>query len=122
MVYAMRLLDRLEHAAAIGGRMGSQIEINVLQALACHGQGHDTPALAALKHALELAEPEGYMRIFVDEGPPMASLLSAAVTQGIMPDYIEKLLAAFPAASAAAPTPGKLTGPPHRRFSSWASP
>jgi LuxR family transcriptional regulator, maltose regulon positive regulatory protein len=52
------------------------------------------------------------MRIFVDEGPPMASLLSAAVTQGIMPDYIEKLLAAFPAASAAAPTPGKADRPP----------
>ena len=37
-------------------------------------------ALAALEEALTLAEPEGYVRIFIDEGPPMASLLTAAAT------------------------------------------
>ena len=48
-----------------------------------------------LGDALALAEPEGFIRIFVDEGMPMAQLLSEAAAQGIMPDYVGKLLAAF---------------------------
>ena len=50
-----------------------------------------------LGDALSLAEPEGFIRIFVDEGRPMAQLLSEAATRGIMPDYTGKLLAAFKA-------------------------
>jgi LuxR family maltose regulon positive regulatory protein len=92
---AMRLLDRLQGAAEAGGRMGSVIEIGVLQALAEWAQGNLPAALIALSRALRLAEPEGYVRIFVDEGPAMARLLSAAA-QGMMPDYIGRLLAAFP--------------------------
>ncbi len=92
---AMKLLDRLLHAAQDGGRMGSVIEIGVLQALALQGQGNLAPALLALERALKLAEPEGYVRIFVDEGLPMAQLLSEAAAQGIMPDYTGKLLAVF---------------------------
>lgn len=76
--------------------MGSAIEIGVLQALTQHAKGSLVPALVALEHALRLAEPEGYVRIFVDEGPAMARLLSAAAAHGMMPDYIGKLLAAFP--------------------------
>ncbi len=72
---AMRLLDRLLQAAEEGGRMGSVIEILVLQALAHQAQGNITPALAPLERALTLAEPEGYVRIFVDEGKPMAELI-----------------------------------------------
>jgi LuxR family maltose regulon positive regulatory protein len=98
---ALRLLDRLEQAAEAGGRMGSLIEIGVLQALAHQAQGNLAPALVALERALRLAEPEGYVRIFVDEGPAMARLLSAAA-QGMMPDYIGKLLAAFATVEAAA--------------------
>jgi len=48
-----------------------------------------------LGEALALAEPGGFVRIFVDEGVPMAQLLSEAASRGIMPDYIGKLLAAF---------------------------
>ena len=73
---AMRLLDRLLNAAEKGSRMGTVIEILVLQALAHQAQGNLTPALAALERALTLAEPEGYVRIFVDEGKPMAELLT----------------------------------------------
>ena len=58
-----------------GGRTGSVIEILVLQALAHQMQGDVRAALAPLERALTLAEPEGYVRIFVDEGPPMAVLL-----------------------------------------------
>ena len=99
---ALRLLDRLQQAAEAGGRMGSVIEIGVLQALAHQAQGNLAPALVALERALRLAEPEGYVRIFVDEGLPMARLLSAAAAQGIMPDYVGKLLAAFAAVEAEA--------------------
>ena len=77
--------------------MGSVIEILLLQALAHHAQGDILLALAPLERALALAEPEGYVRIFVDEGLPMAHLLSAAAGQGMMPDYIGKLLAVFEA-------------------------
>jgi LuxR family maltose regulon positive regulatory protein len=93
---AMGLLERLLHAAEEGGRMGSVIEILVLQALAHEAQGDISPALVSLEHALTLAEPEGYVRIFVDEGPPMIHLLNEALNRGIAPDYVRQLLGAFP--------------------------
>ena len=89
-----RLLERLLQAAEEGGRTGSVIEILVLQALAHQAQGDIPAALACLERALTLAEPEGYVRIFVDEGPPMASLLRAAAKQGIARNYVRRLLAA----------------------------
>ena len=73
------------------------IEILVLQAIAYHAQGDLPAALLPLQHALALAEPEGYVRMFVDEGPPMAQLLLKAAVSGIMPDYTGKLLAAVEA-------------------------
>ncbi|MCX6050321.1 MAG: tetratricopeptide repeat protein [Chloroflexi bacterium] len=96
---AMKLLARLLPAAEAGGRTGSVLEILVLQALAHEAQGNLPFALAPLKRALTLAEPEGYVRLFVDEGLPMARLLAAAA-QGMLADrirsgYIKKLLAAF---------------------------
>ncbi len=72
---AMQLLERLLQAAEEGKRMGSVIEILVLQALAFQAQGNITTALVPLERALTLAEPEGFVRIFVDEGKPMAELL-----------------------------------------------
>ncbi len=94
---AQGLLERLLQAAEEGGRKGSVIEILVLQALAHEVQGNFAPALVSLERALTLAEPEGYVRIFVDEGLPMARLLSEATAHGVMPDYIGKLLAVFEA-------------------------
>jgi LuxR family maltose regulon positive regulatory protein len=91
------LLERLLKAAEEGGRTGSAIEILVLQALAYHVQGDLPAALKPLQLALTLAEPEGYVRMFVDEGPPMAQLLLEVTSRGIMPDYTGKLLAAFEA-------------------------
>jgi len=92
----MGLLERLLQTAEEGGRTGSVIEILVLQALAHEAQGNVPPALVSLERALTLAEPEGYVRIFVDEGPPMAHLLYEAATRGVAPDYVQRLLAAFP--------------------------
>jgi LuxR family transcriptional regulator, maltose regulon positive regulatory protein len=95
---AMRLLTRLLKAAEEGKRIGSVIEILVLQALAYRAQGNITPALAALERALTLAEPEGYVRIFVGEGKRMAELLviikSADDTLRIK-EFTLKLLFAF---------------------------
>jgi LuxR family maltose regulon positive regulatory protein len=93
----MELLERLLKAAEEGGRMGSAIEILILQTLAYHAQGDLSAALLSLQHALALAEPEGYVRMFVDEGSPMDQLLREAASRGIMPDYTGKLLAAFEA-------------------------
>lgn len=52
--------------------------------------------MAKLEQALTLAKPGGYVRIFVDEGPPLAHLLYEAATRGIGPAYVQRLLAAFP--------------------------
>jgi LuxR family maltose regulon positive regulatory protein len=71
------------------------IEILLLQALAYEAQRNLPPALVSLERALTLAEPEGYIRIFVDVGQPMAHLLSSVSANGIMPHYARKLLAVF---------------------------
>jgi LuxR family maltose regulon positive regulatory protein len=89
-----RLLERLLLAAEEGGRTGHVIEILVLQALALQAPGHIPAALTCLERALTLAEPEGYVRVFVDEGPPIGSLLRAAEKQGTTRNYARRLLAA----------------------------
>ena len=92
---AMGLLKRLIQAAEVGGRIGSVIEILVLQALAHMAQADIRAALVPLEQALSLAEPEGYVRIFVDAGQPMATLLQAAAEQGVAPNYLRQLQMAF---------------------------
>jgi LuxR family maltose regulon positive regulatory protein len=94
---ALGLLERLLQAAQAGGRLGSALEILVLQALAHQMQGDRLAALGSLERALTLAEPEGYVRLFLDEGTPMAQLLRDAATRRIRPDYTGKLLAGFDA-------------------------
>ena len=97
---AVGLLERLLKAAEEGGRTGSVIEIRVLQGLAHEAQGDISAALMPLQQALTLAEPQGYVRVFVDEGAPMAELLTrmnASRESGTLrvKEYIHKLLAAF---------------------------
>lgn len=92
---AMGLLARLLQAAEAGGRTGSALEVLVLQALAHQQQGSLSAALLPLQRALTLAEPEGYVRIFVDEGPSMELLLQEAAKQRIAPHYVPQLLRAF---------------------------
>ena len=107
---ALSLLERLVTASDAGGRSGTLIEALALQALAYHGLDDRRRALTALERALTLAEPEGYVRSFVDRGAPMAMLLREAKNRGITTDYVAGLLAAFsPAAGresrAEAPAP-----------------
>jgi LuxR family transcriptional regulator, maltose regulon positive regulatory protein len=94
---ALGLLERLLRAAEVGERAGRVVEILVVQALAYQMQGDIAAALIPLERALTLAEPEGYVRMFMDEGPAMAQLLREVVARGIMPAYTGKLLAAFEA-------------------------
>jgi LuxR family transcriptional regulator, maltose regulon positive regulatory protein len=93
----MKFLERLLKAAEESGRMGSAIEIIILQALAYHMQGSLPAAFLPLQRALTLAEPQGYIRIFLDEDKSMLELLREASARKIMPDYTDKLLAAFQA-------------------------
>jgi LuxR family maltose regulon positive regulatory protein len=108
------LLERLLKAAEEGGRKGSLIEILVLQAMAYHAGGDLPAALLPLQHALALAEPEGYVRMFIDEGSSMMQLLREASARKIMPDYTDKLLASFEAEKRPVPAagPGKSEGKP----------
>jgi len=93
-----RLLPRLLEAAEAGGHTSRAIEVLVLQALAVQAQGDTNQAITTLEWALSLAEPGGFIRIFVDEGPSMARLLYEAAARGIAPDYARRLLTAFPVA------------------------
>ena len=101
---ALELLERLHHLAVGQGRTASVIEIRALQALARHASGDELAGLAALAEALTLATPEGYLRVFVDEGAPMATLLgrlltTPATTQAMAaqmpPAFLDRLLEAF---------------------------
>jgi LuxR family maltose regulon positive regulatory protein len=65
--------------------------------LVFNGQGKSVQAQSTLSRVLTLTEPEGYGRLFVDEGPQMARLLRLAAAEGINPDYIDQLLRAFAA-------------------------
>jgi LuxR family maltose regulon positive regulatory protein len=93
---ASRLLQRLLEATEAGGRLSRAIEILNLQALSAQAGDDTAKAMTSLERALSLAEPGGFIRIFVDEGPPMARLLYQALDRGIAPDYTRRLLAAFP--------------------------
>ena len=95
LLEAIGLLERLLIAAEMGGRTGSVIEILIVQALADQMQGEIAAALALLERAMMLAEPEGYVRMFLDEGEGMLQLLRKAVARGILPGYSGKLLSAF---------------------------
>ena len=105
---AVGLLDRLLAADEEAGRTGNAISVLALQALAHWQLENAELAVSTLDRLLVLAEPEGYVRVFVDESPPMQALLTtwlsspaqqrdARATDGEAA-YVRKLLAAFPAA------------------------
>ncbi|MCW2682112.1 MAG: ATP-dependent transcriptional regulator, MalT-like, LuxR family [Blastococcus sp.] len=108
---ATRLLERLLLAADRGDRAGSVIELLVVQAMARHLEGDLPAALASLRRALTMAEPEGYVRTFVDEGPAMAVLLRAVARKGNGGSYVRRLLAAFATPEGSASAPQDLIDP-----------
>ncbi len=94
---AFDLLERLLTDATAKARGASVLEILIVRALGEWATGIQPAALATIARALTLAAPQGYVRRFVDEGPAMATFLQAASTAGIAPEYVARLLAAFPA-------------------------
>lgn len=114
------LLARLLQAAEAQKRQGSALDILLVQALAHEAQGNRPQALAALKGALSLAEPEGYISIFVDEGEPMRMLIAdfrysiekqMSSSAHAQLGYTGKLLAAFaPLVNKQSTTPALAAG------------
>jgi LuxR family maltose regulon positive regulatory protein len=114
-IEALRLLDRLHADAVEHDRSGSVIEIQALRAIALADRDDDS-AIAAVTDALDLARPEGYTRVFADEGPPMAALLGGIIAAGARPaavptDYLGRLMRAFsPRSSSAVAPSGDVPG------------
>ena len=88
------LLERLYQKAEADHRRSSVIEILILRSLVFQALNDISQALTMLGTALALAEPEGYVRVFIDEGEPMIELLRRAGSRGIAPRYVTNLLAA----------------------------
>ena len=128
---AMQLLDQLQATAGPGKRSGRILDVYLLRALALYKRqrGIVTPAVReSLQHALALAEPEGYILLFVEEGPALRPLLRAVAAGQAHPPhpvaperlrkYAQKLLSAFPTCpapgalgSSATAVPGELVEP-----------
>jgi LuxR family maltose regulon positive regulatory protein len=106
LAQAQELLITLFDLAESNGWGSKTIEILVLQSLAFDLAGERKSALEKLERALTLAETEGFVRTFVDEGPPMARLLYEVLSYRNSPDYVHHLLAAFPEVG---PEPPKLS-------------
>jgi LuxR family maltose regulon positive regulatory protein len=92
---ALKTLEGLEEQAQAAGRLTQAIEICLLQALALHTQGESAAALAPFEQCLTLAEPEGYVRLFLEAGAAVIPLLRQAASNGTRPKYANRLLAAF---------------------------
>jgi ATP/maltotriose-dependent transcriptional regulator MalT len=118
---ALRLLERLHDLAEAQGRTSSVIEVRALQALALADGGDQLAGLRALAEALAVAAPEGWLRVFVDEGAPIARLLGRLTTAqrtgqagpsgAVPPQYLDRLARAFqPGAAHPAPSATRLAG------------
>jgi LuxR family maltose regulon positive regulatory protein len=101
----LRLLERLLADAERSARLGSTLEILLLQSLALAARVNRVGALTTLARALTLAQPQGYLRLFVDESTPMLTLLRESQARGVMPEYVVTLLSAFGAQDQAVAAP-----------------
>ena len=122
---ALPLLEKLGEAAEAAGRTGDLIDILVLQAVALWASNEKERAVSTLTRALTLAEPEGYVRTFVDEGPAMGELLAATLearergrldtANRVSARYLAKLLAALSQETAVPTSDERLAEPPSER-------
>jgi len=108
---ALALLEPWRQQMEVKGWADERLKVMVLQALALHAQGDKKQAVQVLAEALALAEPGGFIRIFVDEGPPMAALLQEIARQGGASNYVQKLLEAFGKAEIKTPVAQLLIEP-----------
>src|SRR5919112_4759716 len=121
---ALAVLEPLRRQADAQGWADERLKVRVLQAVAHHAYGENNKAVHLLGDALALAEPGGFIRTFVDEGIPMARLLSEVAAHGVMPDYAARLLVVLEAEAQmsedrsylpSAPTAQSLTEPLSQR-------
>jgi LuxR family maltose regulon positive regulatory protein len=92
---ALTLLERLLVQVESLGQMGRALDVLLLQSLALEDRGDTPHALIVLARALTLGQSEGYLRVFLDEGAPMAKLLRHAGSHGVAPKYVARLLSQF---------------------------
>lgn len=97
LVQAQKLLERLQQASENGGWGRSLIEILILRSLVSKKLGLDSLAYSHLEQALGLAEPEGFVQVFIDEGPEMGTLLYGTLSRDIDPHFVQHLLTSYPA-------------------------
>ena len=109
---AHSLIEKIYRIAKEIGKRQTELEGLILLALVFSAQGETDQALVHLEMALSIGEQGGFIRIFVDEGPPMAHLLYEALSLKIAPDYVSRLLAAFPVAETEQTNP-TITHAPH---------
>jgi LuxR family maltose regulon positive regulatory protein len=95
---ALAVLEPVRQQAEAKGWAYERLTAMVVEAVAHHMQGQADKAMHVLGDALALAKPGGFIRLFVDEGVPMARLLYKALARGAEPAYIRRLMAAFPVA------------------------
>ena len=108
---ALALLDPLRHQAAAKGWADERLQVLVLQAVALQAQGAQDQAGHRLGEALALAAPGGCIRLFVDEGRPLAALLRVTAPHGIAPDYVRQLRAALGQVDSSTPVASLLIEP-----------
>jgi LuxR family maltose regulon positive regulatory protein len=101
---AESLLTRLHAHLNTKGWVDKIIEVQILQALIYQEQGDEDEALALLADLLPMTEAEGYTRVYLNEGPPMAQLLYKELAANITPEYTSRLLAAFPTCETKSPS------------------
>jgi LuxR family maltose regulon positive regulatory protein len=98
---ATSLIGRLLEEAHRGGRTGTSIELLVLLARAQSASGDTEAATETLRRAITLAEPQDYLRVFADEGQPVAALLARVAKRPAASPYVRRLLAAAGGTAAA---------------------
>ena len=108
---AVDLLDRVRAAAETGGRTGLLLEVLVLHAIATEAYGRREVALRSLEAAARLAEPEGWTRVFLDEGPSLARLLDTLRRRRGHWTFVRDLQDAITPGSAAGSVGGPTTSP-----------
>jgi LuxR family maltose regulon positive regulatory protein len=110
----LAVLEPQRQQAVAKGSLDCLLRVMVVQSIALYATGDKKKAVELVSEVLARAEPEGCIRLFVDEGLQMARLLTEAASRGVKPEYVAKLLAAFEAEkqSAMAASQGKIGNKP----------
>ncbi|MFC1879120.1 LuxR C-terminal-related transcriptional regulator [Chloroflexota bacterium] len=113
---ALALLEPLRRQVEAKGLVDERLKVMVLLAVALYAHGEKEGAVGLLGEVLALAEPGSFIRTFVDEGPPMARVLYEILSHRIKPDYVRRLLVAFPDSESGQTNPSKIQAPKSELF------